>query len=861
MSSLSLSSLTLKKQVSKLDSSLNIYEDTNGSHYCLKNLENSLASDRFSFLTTLKHPCLLKYYHLTDQQNGEIAEEYCPFGSLSDLIQAQHKFSANDLWCILTQLVYLSEFIVKRGLLIKDYTPANVFVLSLNPIRIKVSLIFSPSQRFSFHVGQKLLVSESDCTRSELDKSLVTTIMTTMKFLIERIRSHSFSAVHFSDHDRVLRELIFFKIVKLDDFKRITCISSFVVNSYSTLLLPKPIQISSKLVFSKTLLFNVFTQSMFHFDQPLLKFDLLMNTITCRNKNFSKFASKIINVSSLFRDLFISCFDFLCAEGGHVLKESSCNMHVSFDVLSQRVSLVKTSYIATIEHYEATPLCLNFFNKFPCTCIYSISSTFLPSSQLCFSRVIRLELYEFDQLFSSSSLLSHFPCLSELCLFEVKSVHFGKLNSLSTCHCLRSLELFCFDFLVFIPSEISSLVRLTSLSLHRFMINDLAPLSSLENLSSLSLKGSKIYDLLPLQHLPNLSYLDLRKTTLSREFRRIVRGRSEVKKVVNSFPDIIHLDLSSYNIDVFIDLSFFVKHSNLKSLNLANTIVSKSDLSVFTKLERLDFSDCKGFNSILTCCNQLKALALDGLYFSDLDQLSSLIVLESLSLRRTQVFDLWPLRDLPILTYLDIRETNLPTLHQELLTETEQIKHLIELYIPQVTFMHRRSGTTFDISLITDFKIVKLLSLDVSNIAGISHISKLINLEFLELSRVMIFEDGICHTLDNISFISSLVFLKSLSLDYSDVVYLTPLSLLTQLERLSMLSTPVFDLSPLSSLTKLALLDVRNTKLPRECQILATNVNEVQHLITCSSMFILSTKESSINVSGWVVGKRRSNML
>ncbi|KAL0216953.1 hypothetical protein RCL1_007436 [Eukaryota sp. TZLM3-RCL] len=132
MNSLSLSFLTLNKPVSKLYSRLNIYEDPNGSVYCLKKVENSLASDRFSFLTTLKHPCLLKYYHLTDQQNGEVAEEYCPFGSLSDLIQAQHKFSSNDLLCILAQLVYLFDFLLKRGLFLKQLTPLNVFVSSLN---------------------------------------------------------------------------------------------------------------------------------------------------------------------------------------------------------------------------------------------------------------------------------------------------------------------------------------------------------------------------------------------------------------------------------------------------------------------------------------------------------------------------------------------------------------------------------------------------------------------------------------------------------------------------------------------------------------------------------------------------------
>ncbi|KAL0221680.1 hypothetical protein RCL1_001534 [Eukaryota sp. TZLM3-RCL] len=135
---LTLSDLHRTQQFSELVSIPDIFQDSKGSYYCLKRVENSLASDSYSTLTSLKHPCLLSYHVAS-----ETAVEFCQFGSLENLLQAGHRLSLFDFWCILTQLIHLSDFLSNLGLKLNDLDPSRVFVSSLNPIRIKASLYYN----------------------------------------------------------------------------------------------------------------------------------------------------------------------------------------------------------------------------------------------------------------------------------------------------------------------------------------------------------------------------------------------------------------------------------------------------------------------------------------------------------------------------------------------------------------------------------------------------------------------------------------------------------------------------------------------------------------------------------------------
>ncbi|KAL0221682.1 hypothetical protein RCL1_001536 [Eukaryota sp. TZLM3-RCL] len=331
------------------------------------------------------------------------------------------------------------------------------------------------------------------------------------------------------------------------------------------------------------------------------------------------------------------------------------------------------------------------------------------------------------------SFIQSFPNLTDL-VVHISENDYENLSLLCDCDNIRSLTIkskdskpFLFDL-----SVISSLFHLTSLSIYDFIFEDLKPLSWLQELESLSVKGSKLFDLLPLQRLANLSYLDLRKTLLSREHRRIVRGRSEVKKVIDSFNPVLFLDLSIIDDrDANVDLRDYQKFSNLKSLCLRNPRLSNVQdtyYEQFEHLESLDLSvtfatvDSLSFHDIsfLSCLHHLKHLSLNGWSFSDFSIVSWFIKLESLSVnntdvktltplsnmnnlerlccRHTLVSDLSPLLSLRNLSFLDVRETRLKIRHQKLVAGISEVRKLVEdvqSLCPSFVVGKRKSGESF----------------------------------------------------------------------------------------------------------------------------------------------------------------------
>ncbi|KAL0217194.1 hypothetical protein RCL1_007677 [Eukaryota sp. TZLM3-RCL] len=811
----------------KSQSKLKLFTDSNGSLYCLKKVENSVASDRFCFLTTLKHPCLLKYYHLTDQQNGEVAEEYCPFGSLSDLIQAQHKFSANDLWCVLTQLVYLFDFLLKREILLNDFTLSNVFVSSFHPIRIKVSRIYRSELLLSSYEtkGTPFFVFEKENDFKTIQYHLTKFLKQFFQFFLNRVRP----CISFRRHDQsnlieeedaVLEndfQDFFQHSWSLNFCKNNNSVASCVETNFSSLFVLSPVNITRKILFSGPVLYHVFVQSILRFDTTLLEFLVEKDAFRIQNPNFSIFATKIINISSGFRNLFLRAFDYCCSFGGHLLTDH----YPSFQVYGN--SLVKSSCsdLRLFSLLKPRITCVKWLNKFPVTTISTKSLNNPEDCFTCFSSVMMVELLESGQDLTE---LAVFPNLSTLYLHNISPSVVENLSQLTCCLKLVSLKLSPESSFEVDLTLLASLNQLTSISLHDFIINDLAPISSLENLSSLSLKGSVVYDLLPLQHLPNLSYLDLRKTPLSREFRRIVRGRTEVKKVVNSFTDIIHLDLSKVSLR-FIDIALYINHLNLKSFCLASSRIANIQLlSVFKYLETLDLTrvvfendnDGEGLTDLhfLSNCTSIRSLTLDNCKLVDLGPLSLLLELVTLSLRGTYVFDLSPLKFLTKLSTLDVRETLLPVEHQILVYGFNEINSFIEYCQPQplhFDFSKRIEDNVVDLSLFANLLRVKSLNLSHRIANNITFISTITHLEVLDLTAVEVGDDFISNSLENIFFISLCSSLKSMTLDGCQVTDLKPLSKLFHLHTLSLNCTGVSDLSPLSCLYLLARLCLRNT--------------------------------------------------
>ncbi|KAL0224641.1 hypothetical protein RCL1_002553 [Eukaryota sp. TZLM3-RCL] len=470
----------------------------------------------------------------------------------------------------------------------------------------------------------------------------------------------------------------------------------------------------------------------------------------------------------------------------------------------------------------------------------SLSLNYTPFTNLRqFSNFKQLEFLSLD-----CSNITDISPLSSLQNLRILSMFNNKISDLSPLSCLKFLEkLVLRDNRIADTSHLASLENLVDLSLNNNKITDMRPLSSLFKLERLSLYNTLVFDLWPLKHLTNLSTLDVRETLLPREHQRELTNSSDFKALVNSFEHGVDLDFSNSHDTV--NLSFYSHCSKLKSLNLSNKRVRNiSEISKFTNLETLDLSNVKlGYNihgavrisdtSFLSSCIKLKSISLDGSIVTDLSPFSVLVKLECLSLKGSEVFDLWALRYLRKLCTLNVRKTLLPREHQRELTNSSDIKALVNSFEHGVDLDFSNYNYIVDLSFYPNCSRLKSLNLSNKWVENTSEISKFTNLETLDLSNVKLGYNSYCQIvrITDISFLSSCFKLKSLSLDRSRVTDLSPLSLLVELESLSVYNTKVFDLWPLRYLSKLSTLDVRETLLPREHQRKLTDSSDIQTLI------------------------------
>jgi len=93
----------------------------------------------------------------------------------------------------------------------------------------------------------------------------------------------------------------------------------------------------------------------------------------------------------------------------------------------------------------------------------------------------------------------------------------------------------------------------------------------------------------------------------------------------------------------------------------------------------------------------------------------------------------------------------------------------------------------------------------------------------------------------NLTPLSKLTKLKTLSMGGTKVTNLTPLSKLTKLKTLSLRDTKVTNLTPLSKLTKLKWLDLSNTKV--------TNLTPLSKLTKLKRLYLLGTNVSKSQVA------------
>ncbi|KAL0217371.1 hypothetical protein RCL1_007952 [Eukaryota sp. TZLM3-RCL] len=865
-------------KVVTVTSDLSLFDDSLGLQYC-QNFGYSLSKEEVSLLTSLKHPVLVGCYR-PEKETDEIVFDSCEFGSFSDLDVSKLDLSCHDLWSIRNQILQALKYLASHELYHKGINVSNVLVCSLHPIKVKLSL-FSNGQilirAVDTHIPiqelwkQKMNEQEEVCfddlirsivksvfPYSIVDKNIVFTNPNTL----ERNDLESLKALICSIESETM-------------FKSVLSKSDFSIRNTSFSHLFKPFQSDGKnnLSFLNPVLVHVCTQGILRHKKPLLGFDFDNTLFKGKNEDFSSFATKMISISSHFRNVFFNAFDSACEFGGHCL-----DVAVNYP----DTNCLLSCYCTTTSQLSSLPVVfLNWWEKLFITSLTTWTMNF-DTSIISFKKISKLFLINFNE---DLAIVTKFPTLSGILMswttFQSIPVVYD-FNVLSSCYRLKSISIhYCI-----VPdlAPFSSITRLTHFSLSRVNItdfapiselkkltklalneccfsnlsllsslrqledlscdvnnvSDLSPLSSLKQLSRLSLFKTSIYDLWPLRNLLKLSTLDLRETLLPQEHQRLLTNSSDIKMLINLFEHgVFGLDFSKY--PVFeLDLSLYSHCSRLRSLNLSERLVKNiCVLSKFTNLETLDLSNVKIAEdnkpitdiSFLSAFTKLRSLTLDGSKVTDLSPLSVLVELENLSLKNTIVFDLWPLKDLAKLSTLDLRETLLPKEHRRLLTNSSEIKALINSFkhgVFSLDFSQKETSYfVVDMSYFFRYSTLKSLNLSGRKVEDISVLSEFTELANVNLSNVILSNDS-DHKITDISFLSSCVKVNSLSLDGSKVIDLSPLTFLVELERLSLKKTSVFDLWPLKNLTKLSTLDVRETLLPREHQRLLTNSPDIK---------------------------------
>lgn len=174
-------------------------------------------------------------------------------------------------------------------------------------------------------------------------------------------------------------------------------------------------------------------------------------------------------------------------------------------------------------------------------------------------------------------------------------------------------------------NDLQYFTGLHTLSLAGNSISDISPLAGLISLNKLNLENNHIQDLTPLQNLTNLQRLDL------------------------------------YNNNIA-DISPLASMTKLTMLDLRNnSIVDLSPCSGMLSLRELYLSFNKGIQDIqpLAGLTSLWYLSLKNTEVQDLTALSNFDKLTTLVLAHTKITNLDPIRDLPKLSYLDIRGCDL----------------------------------------------------------------------------------------------------------------------------------------------------------------------------------------------------------
>jgi hypothetical protein len=186
---------------------------------------------------------------------------------------------------------------------------------------------------------------------------------------------------------------------------------------------------------------------------------------------------------------------------------------------------------------------------------------------------------------------------------------------------------------------------------------------------------------------------------------------------------------------------------------------------------------------------------------TDLSPLNGLCDTEEIYIWKSPVDDISIIKDFKKLKVLNISGTNVKDL-----SPLESSIELEDLCV---------SGCPIeDFSILKQFTKLKKLNLDGVLSTDFSMLESLKNLEYLSLERC---------AMENIEFLRGVESLKELNLNNTNITDLSPLELCKQMEKLSLLNCPVSDITLLRGFSKLIRLDLNGTLVKNIVPILSIN--------------------------------------
>jgi Leucine-rich repeat (LRR) protein len=255
--------------------------------------------------------------------------------------------------------------------------------------------------------------------------------------------------------------------------------------------------------------------------------------------------------------------------------------------------------------------------------------------------------------------------LASLKILRLEGTSISDLKPLAELHSLESLQID--GTKVSDLSDLSGLASLKNLSFSGTLVNDLHPLADCKSIRSLKLRHTPVTDLGPLSTMLSLEHLDLVRTNVTQlhplarliSLEVLLLDYTQITSLhdVTGLPSLIRLDLDGTPIG---DLDALSELSSLQVLYLQQTKVSNlGPLASLKSLHSLYLGGARKVEDLnpLSGLSTLENLNVAETKVIDLGPLAALSRLRILHLDRTNVTNLSPLAELPLLSQLFLMES------------------------------------------------------------------------------------------------------------------------------------------------------------------------------------------------------------